>query len=47
LCPADWARSLAAGAQDGRALQLPGAHNVPYTHPALLSSVLADAVGRV
>jgi pimeloyl-ACP methyl ester carboxylesterase len=47
LCPADWARSLAAGTQDGRALQLPGAHNVPYTHPALLSSVLAQAVERV
>jgi pimeloyl-ACP methyl ester carboxylesterase len=46
LCPADWARSLAAGCQDGRALQLPGAHNVPYTHPELLSAVLAEAVER-
>jgi len=46
LCPVDWARELAARAQDGRALQLPGAHNVPYTYPGLLSAVLADAAGR-
>jgi hypothetical protein len=43
----DWARALAAGAGSGRALQLPGAHNVPYTHPELLSAVLAEAAGRV
>lgn len=43
LCPADWARSLAAAA-GGRALQTPGAHNVPYTHPAVLSTVLEQAV---
>ena len=47
LCPVDWARALAAGAQDGRALQLPGAHNVPYTHPEVLSAVLAEASGGV
>jgi pimeloyl-ACP methyl ester carboxylesterase len=47
LCPACWARSLADGARSGRALQLPGAHNVPYTHAALLSAVLAEAAGRL
>ena len=47
LCPADWARSLAAGARNGRALQLPGAHNVPYTHPEVLSAVLAEAAAGV
>jgi pimeloyl-ACP methyl ester carboxylesterase len=45
LCPAEWARSLARGARRGRALQLPGAHNVPYTHPGVLSAVLAEAAG--
>ena len=46
LCPVAWARSLATGAQSGRALQLPGAHNIPYTHPEVLSAVLAEAARR-
>jgi len=47
LCPVDWARSLAGSARSGRALQLPGAHNVPYTHPEVLSAVLAEAAERL
>ena len=46
LCPAWWARSLAGAAHSGRSLQLPGAHNVPYTHSQVMSDVLAEAAGR-
>ena len=41
LCPQSWAQRLAAAAPDGRAIRLPGAHNVPWTHPEQLSSALA------
>ena len=43
ISPAPWAEQLAsAGA--GRVAELPGAHNVPWTHPEQLSRVLRDTV---
>jgi pimeloyl-ACP methyl ester carboxylesterase len=43
LCPEPWARALAARAAEGESVTLPGAHNVPYTHPG----AVALHVGRV
>jgi pimeloyl-ACP methyl ester carboxylesterase len=44
LCPAPWAEQLAAlSGGEGQALTLPGAHNVPYTHPG----AVALEIGRL
>lgn len=44
LCPLPWAERLAAlSGGDGWALTLPGAHNVPYTHPG----AVALQIGRL
>ena len=43
LSPLPWARRLAAACADGRALTLPGSHNVPYTHPG----AVALQIGRL
>lgn len=44
LCPLPWAERLAAlSGGEGRALTLPGAHNVPYTHPG----AVALQIGRL
>lgn len=45
LCPARWATALAGRAPDGRALQLPGGHNFPWTAPELTAQVLHAAAG--
>lgn len=37
VSPQDWAEQLA---ERGRALTLPGAHNIPYTHPELMSAAI-------
>jgi pimeloyl-ACP methyl ester carboxylesterase len=45
LCDAGWATALATLAPQARLVTLPGAHNAPYTWPALTSQVLRDACG--
>lgn len=47
ICSAEWTRWLAEAAPDGRAFTLPGAHNVPFTHPEAVVSLLRDAVRGV
>ena len=47
ICSAGWSRELAAAAPDGRAYTLPGAHNVPFTHPGAVVRLLREARGRV
>ena len=49
LCPAPWARELAAAAPRGLVQELPGAHNFPWTRPDETSDVLrrfAEQVSR-
>lgn len=41
LCPQAWADRLARAAPDGHVVRLPGAHNVPWTHPEQFSAALA------
>lgn len=43
-CTAPWAGALAAAVPDGRVITLPGAHNVPYTAPDLVSAALRTLV---
>ncbi len=43
-CTAPWAAALAAAVPAGRVLTLPGAHNVPYTSPDLVSAALRTLV---
>jgi pimeloyl-ACP methyl ester carboxylesterase len=41
LCDADWGRSVAAAAPDGRYVELPGAaHMTPQTHPTQVAELL-------
>jgi pimeloyl-ACP methyl ester carboxylesterase len=47
LCPVGWARDLAARADDGQALMLPGSHNVPYTHPGAVAFHVGRMAGRL
>ena len=44
LCPRDWAVELAARARDGRAVEMPGAHNFVWTSPDLSARVLREAL---
>lgn len=44
ICSAQWARELAAAAPAGRAYTLPGAHNVPFTHPNAVVRLLREAL---
>ena len=44
LCPLGWAVDLAARAGNGRAVEMPGAHNFVWTSPDLSSRVLREAV---
>jgi pimeloyl-ACP methyl ester carboxylesterase len=48
LCPLPWAERLAelSGGQ-GQALTLPGAHNVPYTHPGAVALQIGRLVQRL
>jgi pimeloyl-ACP methyl ester carboxylesterase len=46
LCPRPWAEQLAARAPAGRAAELPGAHNIPFTHPQALSDALRHMAER-
>jgi pimeloyl-ACP methyl ester carboxylesterase len=45
LCPPAWAAELAKRAPRGRLVTVPGAHNVPYTHPGAVSLHLASLAG--
>jgi pimeloyl-ACP methyl ester carboxylesterase len=47
LCPASWARELAARAHGGEAVTVPGSHNVPYTHPGAVALHVRGLAGRV
>ncbi|MCA0146695.1 alpha/beta fold hydrolase [Blastococcus sp. LR1] len=43
LCPADWARQVAAAASRGQLVELPGAaHMTPQTHPEQLARMVGD-----
>jgi pimeloyl-ACP methyl ester carboxylesterase len=42
LCPPQWAAELARRARNGRMVTVPGAHNVPYTHPGAVALHLAE-----
>ena len=46
LCPEPFARALAARADDGTAVTLPGSHNVPYTHPGAVALHVGRAARR-
>ena len=43
LCPPLWAQTLASAAPSGRVRVVPGAHNAPYSEPALTAAALRDA----
>jgi pimeloyl-ACP methyl ester carboxylesterase len=43
VCPALWAQALAAAAPSGRVRVVPGAHNAPYSEPALTAAALREA----
>lgn len=44
ISSAPWTRQLAAAAPAGRAYTLPGAHNVPFTHPDAVVRLLREAI---
>ena len=47
LCPADWARQVAAAAPRGSLVEVPGAaHMTPQTHPEAVAAVLREALTR-
>src|SRR5689334_1464715 len=47
LSPLPWAQRLMAGRPDGEVLTLPGAHNVPYTHPGAVALQIGALARRV
>jgi pimeloyl-ACP methyl ester carboxylesterase len=46
FCSPAWAQRLADAAPQGRSVTLPGAHNVPYTHPGAATSLVGQAATR-
>src|SRR5689334_8386746 len=47
LSPLPWAQRLMARRPDGEVLTLPGAHNVPYTHPGAVALQIGALARRV
>jgi pimeloyl-ACP methyl ester carboxylesterase len=47
LCPPGWAAELARLARHGELVTVPGAHNVPYTHPGAVALELSTWMQRL
>ncbi len=47
LCPEPWAARLARLCADGELRTLPGAHNIPYTHPGAIALQVGALARRV
>ena len=47
ICSPGWSRRLAEAAREGQSYTLPGAHNVPFTHPKAVVTLLREALSVV